>query len=314
MVLYQRCRYEVSTFHLFVMASLIRRSYYMASTTVNMLAATFGRPVTGIHNRSFGVIFDIIECLVQRNFNCETYDIRVTYEALKDALEDPDRRLDKVVVLCHSQGGILVSLALERLYANLPAACFDKLEVYTFGSAAAHFYNPLRTVPPHDNVSAAVEPHVPMPRRDLSNHYIRTVEHYCNEYDLVPQWGVLYHMSKGKRTYSGRAFVRKCATGHLFDVHYLAPYFPLLKLKKNMDDSTLFINEHVDVDNWDTPLLRASSLLAEVSPSSSDSSINSEDETPSTNGPKTNGKVEVKVRDVSRLWRYVGGLPGPKLA
>lgn len=285
----------------------------MAFTTVNMLAATFGRPVTGIHNRSFGVIFDIIECLIQRNFNYETYDIRVTYEALKDALEDPDKRLDKVVVLCHSQGGILVSLALERLYAQLPAACFDKLEVYTFGSAAAHFYNPLRILPPRDNSSVSVEPHVPVPRRDLSNHYIRTVEHYCNEYDLVPQWGVLYHMSKGKRTYSGRAFVRKGATGHLFDVHYLAPYFPLLKMKKNIDDPALFINEHVEVDNCNTPLLRVGSFLAEVSSSSSDSSSNSEDEMPSTDGPETNGKVEVRVRDVSRLWRYVGDLPGPRL-
>ena len=79
--------------------------------------------------------------------------MRTTYLALHDALSPPPAsRRDgeepqpqtprrKVVVIAHSQGGILVSLALDELYARLPAACFDALEVYTFGSAAASFHN-----------------------------------------------------------------------------------------------------------------------------------------------------------------------------
>lgn len=28
----------------------------------------FHRPVTGVHNRTLGILFDLVECLVQRDF------------------------------------------------------------------------------------------------------------------------------------------------------------------------------------------------------------------------------------------------------
>jgi len=97
----------------------------MLQSTCDMLASQFRRPITGIHNRSFGIIGDLLECLIQRDFSYATLDVRVTYEALSAALQDDE--IHKLVVIAHSQGGILVSLALERLYSELPVQIFRKL-------------------------------------------------------------------------------------------------------------------------------------------------------------------------------------------
>lgn len=96
-----------------------------------MISTIFRRPVTGVHNRTYGLIFDLFECLVQRDFSYMTDDIRIAYNTLKETLLDED--VDKVVLVTHSQGGIIVAAAVDALCADLPPAAFDKLEIYTFG-------------------------------------------------------------------------------------------------------------------------------------------------------------------------------------
>ncbi|KAI9699892.1 MAG: hypothetical protein M1820_006954 [Bogoriella megaspora] len=110
--------------------------------TVDNISATFKRPVLGIHNRSMGFVMDIAECLIQRCFGYSSEDVRACYDELKVHLLDPT--VNKVVVIAHSQGGIVVSLTIDRMFAELPPAAMAKLEIYTFGSAAAHFNNPLK--------------------------------------------------------------------------------------------------------------------------------------------------------------------------
>lgn len=117
-------------------------SHWMKSN-LNRLALTFGRPIIGIHNRTSGIIFDVIECLIQRNFSYATNDIRVCYSIIKDKLYDP--QYSKVVFILHSQGGIEGGLVLDWLLQELPQDLLCKLEVYTFGNAANHFNNPFRT-------------------------------------------------------------------------------------------------------------------------------------------------------------------------
>lgn len=118
-------------------------SHWMKSN-LNRLALTFGRPVVGIHNRTSGILFDVIECLIQRNFGYATKDVRVCYPILKEKLYDP--RYSKVVFIMHSQGGIEGGLVLDWLLQEVPQNLLSKLEVYTFGNAANHFNNPYRTV------------------------------------------------------------------------------------------------------------------------------------------------------------------------
>lgn len=118
-------------------------SHWMKSN-LNRLALTFGRPIVGIHNRTSGILFDVIECLIQRNFSYATDDIRTCYRIMKEKLYDP--RYNKVVFILHSQGGIEGGLVLDWLLQELPQNLLCKLEVYTFGNAANHFNNPYRTV------------------------------------------------------------------------------------------------------------------------------------------------------------------------
>lgn len=108
------------------------------------MAITFKRPVLGIHNRTHGIIFDIVECLIQRNFSYATGDVRIAYKIVKNALYDPAK--SKVVLILHSQGGIEGGLVLDWLLQEIPQDLLSKLEIYTFGCAANHFNNPHRHV------------------------------------------------------------------------------------------------------------------------------------------------------------------------
>jgi triacylglycerol esterase/lipase EstA (alpha/beta hydrolase family) len=87
----------------------------------------------GIHNRTYGTVFDLVECLIQRCFSYSTKDTRVLYDQLKEILMDKNIR--KCVVIAHSQGGIILSTALDSLFADVPSGTFEKLEIYTFGSS-----------------------------------------------------------------------------------------------------------------------------------------------------------------------------------
>ncbi|KAF2963722.1 hypothetical protein GQX73_g9855 [Xylaria multiplex] len=111
-------------------------------SNINRLALTFKRPVLGIHNRTTGIIFDVIECLIQRNFSYATSDVRLAYKILKEKLYNP--QYSKVVFILHSQGGVEGGLVLDWLLQELPQDLLAKLEVYTFGCAANHFNNPYR--------------------------------------------------------------------------------------------------------------------------------------------------------------------------
>lgn len=111
---------------------------------LNRLALTFGRPIIGVHNRTDGVVFDVIECLIQRNLGYATNDVRVCYRIVKEKLYNP--QYSKIVFILHSQGGIEGGLVLDWLLQELPQNLLSKLEVYTFGNAANHFNNPYRTV------------------------------------------------------------------------------------------------------------------------------------------------------------------------
>ena len=91
-----------------------------------------------------GIIFDVVECLIQRNLGFATTDVRVCYRIIKEMLYNP--QYSKVIFILHSQGAIEGSLILDWLLQELPQDLLSKLEVYTFGNAANHFNNPHRHI------------------------------------------------------------------------------------------------------------------------------------------------------------------------
>ena len=80
-----------------------------------------------------GIIFDVLECIIQRDLGFGTTDIRTAYAALADILSHND--IHKVVLILHSQGGIEGGLVLDWLYDTMAVEQLRKLEVYTLVEA-----------------------------------------------------------------------------------------------------------------------------------------------------------------------------------
>lgn len=84
---------------------------------IDRLAMTFRRPIRGVHNPTAGIVFDLIQCLIERNFSYSTSDVRESYVQIKNALLD--NKYDKTVLLLHSQGGIQGSLIVDWLLSEV---------------------------------------------------------------------------------------------------------------------------------------------------------------------------------------------------
>ncbi|KAK1138495.1 hypothetical protein N8T08_002478 [Aspergillus melleus] len=103
-----------------------------------------------------GLVFDLIKCLIQRNFCYATQDVRDSYELIKETLWDDD--CHKLILIAHSQGGIATSLIVDWLVGEISQEHLQKLEIYTFGNAANHFNDPRRLFPGEDGHTSVPRP------------------------------------------------------------------------------------------------------------------------------------------------------------
>ena len=88
---------------------------------------------------------------------------------------------------------------------------------------------------------------------------------------MVPSWGVMYSVQKLlDRRYSGKVFVRKGASGHMFNQHYLDPMFPLDGLETDR-----FQDQVVDVDEA-TAKRRESAAIAQKRKMRTDSGLSAD--------------------------------------
>ncbi|KAH7020404.1 hypothetical protein EDB80DRAFT_560968 [Ilyonectria destructans] len=179
---------------------------------LQLLHELFRRPLLGINNRTYGFLGDIVECILQRSFGFQTSETREAYPILEAFLNDANVR--RVVLIAHSQGGIIASHVLRDLYAGVSVRNLMKLEVYTFGNAALHFDNP-------------PDPALP------GSRVLERIEHYCNEYDMVCSWGALSSSRRPGIQFHGKIFISEGATGHLFNQHYLFRMFGVGMLPGN---------------------------------------------------------------------------------
>ncbi|CAG8080936.1 unnamed protein product [Penicillium salamii] len=264
---------------------------------IDQLSYTFGRKVTGVHNRTAGIVFDLIECLIQRDFSYATGDIRRSYALVKKALLDPE--CDKVVLLLHSQGGIEGGLVIDWLLDELPHDLLRHLEVYTFGNAANHFNNPRWT-------KLARPELVQTP--DLVHQFgqsIGHIEHYANSGDIVALGGVLHFVDIPNR-YMGRLFVRP-SSGHLLNMHYLSNMFTLGPDMKVLESNPFM---DMEVEPWATAGINGYSgppQRVRYRPTLA----RDEAFLPATlirQRYQPNGTARVlRVKDFSRLWQYRNG-------
>ncbi|WWC88252.1 uncharacterized protein L201_003159 [Kwoniella dendrophila CBS 6074] len=180
---------------------------------LDVLYKLFGRRVIGVHNRTFGIWFDLVECMLQRDLLWNTTDTREGYNIISKYVADASK--EKIVLMAHSQGGIIMSSWADQLLSDFSHDQLKKVEIYTFASAANHFSIP----------------------ETGSGPAFGNVEHFVNERDYVSDIGVLAfappppanlatnspNVPTLSGRFAGRIFKRLKATGHLLVTHYLPP-------------------------------------------------------------------------------------------
>ena len=144
----------------------------------------FNFKVQPLHNKTRGIVLDLVECIFGREFDLLNYDTFCLYYTILKSL----KLGKKTIVFAHSQGGIIIAQIVKQLIKQ--KIDISLLEVYTFASASED-----------------------MP---IGNYYC---EHFANTKDYVARIGVLeYH-----NNFYGETFIGNNA-GHLFNIHYLNNY------------------------------------------------------------------------------------------
>ncbi|GME32340.1 hypothetical protein TRIVIDRAFT_134060 [Neofusicoccum parvum] len=147
------------------------------------LAEHFKRDITGVFNRSEGILWDLIECAGERNIEGEakadsqngmvqrTRSSMMAQKSLKEqiktALRDAKEkdRYKRIVVVAHSQGCLVLRLALQDLAKvhSLRETMRSRLCVFTFGN----------------------------PSVEWNDTGVLHTEHFANQKDFVAQLGVV---------------------------------------------------------------------------------------------------------------------------
>ncbi|KAJ5333369.1 uncharacterized protein MYU51_014453 [Penicillium brevicompactum] len=301
---------------------------------VDRLSRTFHRPIVGVHNKTSGVVFDIIQCLIQRSFLFATPDVRECYVLVKKALYQPG--VKRVVLILHSQGGIEGGMIVDWLLNEVPQDLLQYLEIYTFGIIANHFNNPYRDVFVHTKQSRMMQNGEPTRRRH--NRAISHIEHYANSNDFACRFGVL-HFTKQLPTHPlqnrflGKVFINP-RPGHQLNQHYLDSMFPLDPTNRFARDPQPgdFMDLKVFIEGESPqgkPLQHDEnymvSAISKTKGALRISTGETGDETaisnlspvlPSTDGERWKGNSDIssppplcqlKTQDVSRLWQYRNG-------
>lgn len=205
----------------------------LARLNAEYLALLFHRPITLVHNATNALGIDLLECAVGKGWDIMCEPALRALPEIVAALDDPAKR--RVIVVCHSQGTIIMANVLRALIdetarAELAAARgrlqqarpappalptvegvadpkhLSKLEIYSFATCAT------------------VMTHCRSCRRTRKGKPVPWLEHFANEHDLVARLGMLAPRKQqhGIRI-DGDAYCRTNAWGHLLNQHYLGP-------------------------------------------------------------------------------------------
>jgi len=176
----------------------------------------FQREIRGIYNRSDGILWDLIECAGEHSM-AELKDVVQRTQSSQAAQEVLERELrdalwpssgsppEKVVMIAHSQGCLLLRLVLQALVEDDPNGSQrrkdmkERLRVFTFG-------NPSIDWQVIDGTEQAL------------SEYAKVTEHFAHKVDFVALLGVVSYRDTGYGSES--VFYSKGGRGHLFGAHY----------------------------------------------------------------------------------------------
>jgi hypothetical protein len=206
--------------------------YHWLGLACKKLAETYGREVVGIFNRGDGLLWDLVECAGQREDRAAGSSAsqdslieatissrdaqRALYTRLKSTLETPSEASGPVVVVAHSQGCLVLRLALQQLITDGGQGLVDtmkqRLFIFTFGNPSIHWT--------FERSGLRVGPQL----SELEQLF-RRMEHFANYTDFVAKLGVLRPTGAGAAVVSDRyspdtVFVNTRWKGHLFGAQY----------------------------------------------------------------------------------------------
>ncbi|KAM0718099.1 hypothetical protein Q7P37_006431 [Cladosporium fusiforme] len=160
--------------------------------------------IRGIYNRSDGILWDLVECggerqpevaptLIYRTESSKAAQRQLATE-LRNALADSKTSNKDIIMIAHSQGCLLLRLALDEVWNGSNTEVHDlmrtHLRVYTFGN----------------------------PAYDWDCHaFAATTEHFANELDFVAVLGVLRQYktdARGTAPDSDLFFCSECRKGN----------------------------------------------------------------------------------------------------
>lgn len=196
----------------------IATSQELAKVNGRKIAELFKREIHLLYNPSDSMPLDLIECFMDRTLKANTKVTQSIYKVVLQALKEKE----KVVLLSHSQGGIITGEIVNLLVndeENHHLA--EKLEVYTFASATNYMEK-------HEVLTKS---------RNTMTPYI---ENYANLKDFIARIGVLHY----KDQVEGHLFTND-SSGHLLNIHYLVQFSKGLfgqqsKLYEYMKEAELF--------------------------------------------------------------------------
>lgn len=156
--------------------------------TLPALAKLFSRTITAVHAPTYGLPIDFLSILLQRSLNTvlPSASSRSLYTQIRTALLDS--KSNRTVILAHNTGAITISQVLRQLYADIPTDKMSKMEIYTFGAAAADFTTPLGGPPAEPKKMPGQQIHAPEFVTERRGPHI---EHFAFANDPFARMGVL---------------------------------------------------------------------------------------------------------------------------
>lgn len=241
----------------------------VAKMNAELLSQMFYRPITGIYNSTNSLVLDLIECALDKGFlvdpdlNDPTTMTIPTYaasQAIFSALRNP--RIDRVVVIAHSQGTLIaanVVRAIARALCIAQALTDDSTEAdqanSTLEQLACHCLFPEDV---HQWRRDQLQAYLLRLMRKLELYLFSNcadrltyamkvttqggqeiglpyIENFANEHDLVARLGILSPLRKSEPervSLDGPLYLSTDRWGHFFNAHYLeAMYQHLLQPK-----------------------------------------------------------------------------------
>jgi hypothetical protein len=216
----------------------------VAQINAALIASLFHRPITLIQNSTSSLITDLLECALGKQWHRTTEAVEKAFPVIHEALKSEK---EKVVVLAHSQGTIIISIILDLVYqlaerpvqpveesfaipdmlaAGAPAGPeflfpyegalnldeFESLSLSELAKLEVYcFANCANHMTYFDNHPGGEQP-------------VPWLENYGNEMDIVARLGMLAPDPKQRNIrIEGPIYMQPGAWGHLLNEHYLLP-------------------------------------------------------------------------------------------